>query len=62
MQMLLRLSTGFRPLYSPGFAFWRLAGMLKSPFEPCVPTRATDVPAGPDWIHEIKHDGLATTC
>jgi ATP dependent DNA ligase domain len=21
------------------------------------PTRATKVPAGPDWIHEIKHDG-----
>ena len=22
-----------------------------------VPTRGTKVPAGPDWIHEIKHDG-----
>jgi ATP-dependent DNA ligase len=26
-------------------------------YMPCVPTRATAVPAGPDWIHEIKHDG-----
>ena len=26
-------------------------------FEPCVPARAVKVPAGPDWIHEIKHDG-----
>jgi ATP-dependent DNA ligase len=26
-------------------------------FAPCIPTRATKVPAGPDWLHEIKHDG-----
>lgn len=31
--------------------------MLKSPYQPCIPTRGTTVPAGPDWIHEIKHDG-----
>jgi hypothetical protein len=31
--------------------------MPKIPFEPCIPTRGTKVPAGPDWIHEIKHDG-----
>ena len=31
--------------------------MPKRPFEPCIPTRGTAVPAGPDWIHEIKHDG-----
>jgi ATP-dependent DNA ligase len=24
---------------------------------PCIPTRATKVPAGADWVHEIKHDG-----
>jgi len=30
--------------------------MLKS-FEFCVPTRATKVPAGPEWLHEIKYDG-----
>jgi ATP-dependent DNA ligase len=26
-------------------------------FEPCLPTRSIKVPAGPDWLHEIKHDG-----
>src|SRR3954464_9650396 len=31
--------------------------MRKSAFEPCIPTRGTTVPAGSDWIHEIKHDG-----
>jgi ATP-dependent DNA ligase len=31
--------------------------MPKRPFEPCIPTRGTAVPAGPDWLHEIKHDG-----
>jgi bifunctional non-homologous end joining protein LigD len=24
---------------------------------PCSPTRATQPPSGPDWVHEIKHDG-----
>jgi ATP-dependent DNA ligase len=24
---------------------------------PCIPTRATEPPVGPDWVHEIKHDG-----
>jgi ATP-dependent DNA ligase len=24
---------------------------------PCIPTRAYKVPAGPDCVHEIKHDG-----
>ncbi len=22
-----------------------------------IPTRGTKVPAGPEWLHEIKHDG-----
>jgi len=26
-------------------------------FEFCIPTRATIVPTGPDWLHEIKYDG-----
>src|SRR6266404_6257746 len=29
----------------------------KIAFEPCLPTRGTRVPAGPEWLHEIKHDG-----
>jgi bifunctional non-homologous end joining protein LigD len=24
---------------------------------PCIPTGAYKVPAGPGWVHEIKHDG-----
>ena len=26
-------------------------------YQPCIPARGTEVPAGPDWFHEIKHDG-----
>jgi ATP-dependent DNA ligase len=26
--------------------------------EPCLPSSAKAPPAGPDWIHEIKHDGF----
>jgi bifunctional non-homologous end joining protein LigD len=26
-------------------------------FRPCIPTRATKPPSGPNWVHEIKHDG-----
>jgi bifunctional non-homologous end joining protein LigD len=25
--------------------------------EPCHPSPADRPPSGPDWIHEIKHDG-----
>jgi ATP-dependent DNA ligase len=31
--------------------------MRRVAFEPCIPTRGTKVPTGPDWIHEVKHDG-----
>ena len=27
-------------------------------FEPCLPRLAKAPPAGPGWIHEIKHDGF----
>jgi len=26
-------------------------------FDFCIPTRGLNVPAGPDWLHEIKYDG-----
>lgn len=26
-------------------------------FEFCLPTKGTLVPAGPDWLHEVKYDG-----
>jgi ATP-dependent DNA ligase len=25
--------------------------------EPCIPTLASRPPTGPQWVHEIKHDG-----
>jgi ATP-dependent DNA ligase len=34
------------------------AAMRKVEFLPCIPTPGTKVPAGPDWIHEIKQDGI----
>jgi bifunctional non-homologous end joining protein LigD len=27
-------------------------------YQPCIPTRGTKVPSGPDWLHEVKHDGF----
>jgi bifunctional non-homologous end joining protein LigD len=27
-------------------------------YEPCLPRLAKQPPAGPGWIHEIKHDGF----
>jgi ATP-dependent DNA ligase len=26
-------------------------------FQFCIPTKATTVPDGPDWLYEIKYDG-----
>jgi ATP-dependent DNA ligase len=41
-----------------------LAGMLSPThltpagfIEPCLPSPAEHPPAGPEWVHEIKHDG-----
>ena len=45
--LLIRISGGFR----------LSSRMLKSPFEPCIPSGAKSVPDRPEWIHEIKHDG-----
>jgi bifunctional non-homologous end joining protein LigD len=25
--------------------------------EPCAPSKVTRPPSGPNWVHEIKHDG-----
>jgi bifunctional non-homologous end joining protein LigD len=30
--------------------------------EPCLPTLASEVPSGPLWVHEIKHDGYRFIC
>jgi len=32
--------------------------MPRAPFQPCIPTRGTQVPRHEDWLHEIKHDGF----
>jgi hypothetical protein len=31
--------------------------MLKSAFEPCIPSRGTKVPDRPEWLHEINEQG-----
>jgi len=31
--------------------------MRSTLFEFCLPTKATAVPNGPDWLHEVKYDG-----
>jgi len=33
-----------------------LARMFKG-FDFCLPTKVTNVPSGPDWLHEVKYDG-----
>ena len=33
------------------------AKVLPGFIEPCLPTPAARAPTGPDWVHEIKHDG-----
>jgi bifunctional non-homologous end joining protein LigD len=33
-------------------------GLMFKAFEFCLPTTGTKVPAGPEWLHEIKYDGL----
>jgi ATP-dependent DNA ligase len=32
--------------------------MPARPYEPCLPTVASKVPTGPEWLHELKHDGF----
>jgi len=36
---------------------WRLRSFPDF-VEPCLPSPIERPPAGPDWIHEIKHDGF----
>jgi len=31
--------------------------MMDAFVPPCIPTAAVKPPAGPDWVHKIKHDG-----
>jgi bifunctional non-homologous end joining protein LigD len=44
---------------------WRSTTPSRHPLgfiEPCLPTPATMVPSGPQWVHEIKHDGYRFIC
>jgi hypothetical protein len=39
---------------------WRSSSPKRHPLgfiEPCIQTRAEKPAVGPDWVHEIKHDG-----
>jgi bifunctional non-homologous end joining protein LigD len=44
---------------------WRNSPPVRHPLgfvEPCLPTLARLVPSGPQWVHEIKHDGFRFIC
>jgi bifunctional non-homologous end joining protein LigD len=44
---------------------WRYTAPFRRPpgfIEPCLPTAADTVPSGPQWVHEIKHDGFRFIC
>jgi ATP-dependent DNA ligase len=34
------------------------SGRVAGPVEPCLPSPTKAPPSGPDWLHEIKHDGF----
>jgi bifunctional non-homologous end joining protein LigD len=43
----------------------RQAGLFDLPptwIAPCTPTLVRTAPTGPNWLHEIKHDGYRTVC
>ena len=44
---------------------WRSSSLVRHPpgfVEPCLPTLGHAVPTGPQWVHEIKHDGYRFIC
>jgi bifunctional non-homologous end joining protein LigD len=44
---------------------WRSSSPSRQPLgfiEPCLPTLGHAVPSGPQWVHEIKHDGYRFIC
>jgi bifunctional non-homologous end joining protein LigD len=44
---------------------WRSPSPTRRPagfIEPCLPTLGRTVSAGPQWVHEIKHDGYRFIC
>jgi hypothetical protein len=58
----LKTAPGGLPEHEPSIDSQFPRRFLSKPHAPppvraCIPTRGTKVPIGPDWIHEIKHDG-----
>jgi bifunctional non-homologous end joining protein LigD len=44
---------------------WRSSAPARRPagfIEPCLPAPGHSVPAGPQWVYEIKHDGFRFIC
>src|SRR5260370_33509512 len=44
---------------------WHSSAPARRPagfIEPCLPTLGHAVPSGPQWVHEIKHDGYRFIC
>jgi ATP-dependent DNA ligase len=41
----------------PTLVLLRLMPPRSGFIEPCLPSTADQPPSGPEWIHEIKHDG-----
>ena len=44
---------------------WRSLFPVRHPagfIEPCLPTLGHTVPSGPQWAHEIEHDGYRFIC
>src|SRR4051794_5918521 len=57
-------SSDSTPVWASGICsaamLWRVSSPRLYPagfIEPCLPTVRAKPPAGPEWIHEIKHDG-----
>jgi bifunctional non-homologous end joining protein LigD len=46
-----------RPIF-PALLLRSVRPRLNGLIEPCLPSAADRPPAGPGWIHEIKHDGF----
>jgi bifunctional non-homologous end joining protein LigD len=44
-------------MFHLGNMLWRLRSFPDF-VEPCLPSQAERPPSGPDWVHEIKHDGF----
>jgi bifunctional non-homologous end joining protein LigD len=54
----------FRPPFDSSASAPYLSGMLSRTrpvssgfISPCLPSSAAHLPSGPEWVHEIKHDG-----